>query len=296
MEVKGVEVEDTFCEAFEGVFVRLIITAENERYLKKAALGSTCLPSTVVGRTEGGVEAWLSPEETPDNRIGAVVQIWGNASQKLEKFEYELSLRIRQGILVVPTTRIFNAFDSQEKIDTMDRVGHCGDGYETVEERFGRTMINIPLMMGEWLIERYIGVGRGVAGGNLWFFCESLDSAIEAGEAAVFAISQIDGVITPFDVCSAGSKVETKYPEIGPTTNHPYCPTLKGKIPDSKVPDGVVSIPEVVINGISLEAVKEAMKAGIEAGAEVEGVKKISAGNFGGKLGKYKIYLREIVR
>lgn len=295
MEVKGVEVEDTFCEAFEGVFVRLLITAENQKYLRKAALGSTCLPSTVVGRTEGGVEAWLSPEETPDGRPGALVQIWGNASHKLEKFEYELSLRIRQGILVVPTTRVFNALDAEQKIDTMDRVGHCGDGYETVEVRFGRKMINIPLMMGEWLIERYIGVGRGVAGGNVWFFCESLSSAIEAGEAAVSAISQVAGVITPFDVCSAGSKVETKYPEIGPTTNHPYCPTLRGRIPDSKVPEGVVSIPEVVINGMNMEAVKKAMKAGIEAGAEVKGVRKISAGNFGGKLGKYKIYLRELV-
>ena len=102
-------------------------------------------------------------------------------------------------------------------------------------------------------------------------------------------------MVTPFDVCSAGSKPETRYPEIGPTTNHPYCPTLKGKIPDSKVPVHVNSIPEIVINGISLEAVKRAMKAAIYAAKDSDGVLRISAGNYGGKLGKHKIYLRELV-
>ncbi len=295
MKLNNVEVEDTYCEAFEGIFVRMLITAKNERYLRKAALGSTCLPSTVVGRTEGGVEAWLDSSETPDGRPGAIVQVWGSAAGKLEKFEYELSLRIRQGILVVPTTRIFNAFESETKIDTMPRVGHCGDGYEWVEERFGREMINVPLMMGEWLIEHYLGVGRGVAGGNLWFFCTSEEAALEAGEAAVEAIEAVEGAITPFDVCSAGSKVETNFPEIGPTTNHPFCPTLRGKIPDSKVPEGVISIPEIVINGINLEVVKEAMLKGAEAASRVEGVVKISSGNFGGELGKYKIWLKDIL-
>jgi formylmethanofuran--tetrahydromethanopterin N-formyltransferase len=297
LELNGIEVEDTYCEAFDGLFVRMIITAKNERYLRRAAFGATCLPSTVVGRTEGGVEAWLSESETPDQRIGAVVQVWGNAGGKsaLEKFEYELSLRIRQGVLVVPTTRIFNAWEGEEFIDTMRRVGHCGDGYEWVETRFGREMINVPLMMGEWLIERSLGVGKGVAGGNVWFFATSEDAALEAGERAVEAVAGVEGAVTTFDVCSAGSKVETNYPEIGPTTNHPYCPTLRGKIPDSRVPEGVVSIPEVVINGVNLEAVEQAMLAAMKAGSEVEGIVKISAGNYGGKLGKHKIYLRELL-
>ncbi len=297
MKINNVEVEDTYCEAFEGIFVRMLITAERERYLKRAASGSSCLPSTVVGRTEGGVEAWVSSEETPDNRAGSIVQIWGNASGKdaLRKFEYELSIRIRQGILVVPTTKIFNLFESDIKIDTMSRVGHCGDGYETVEERFGREMINVPLMMGNWFIEHYLGVGKGVAGGNLWFFCTDEGAALEAGEAAFEAIEGVEGVITPFDVCSAGSKVETKFPEIGPTTNHPYCPTLKAKIKDSRVPEGVVSIPEVIINGTTLDAVKKAMLKGAEAASRIDGVVKISSGNFGGKLGKYKIFLRDVL-
>jgi formylmethanofuran--tetrahydromethanopterin N-formyltransferase len=298
MQINGIDVEDTYCEAFDGLFSRIIVTAKNERYLKRAVLGATALPSTVVGRTEGGIEKWLDEDETPDKRKGAIVQVWANYKKNVSKFEYEYSLRIRQGVLVVPTTRIFNAMDSLDSsgvIDTMDRVGHCGDGHEWVENRFGREVINIPLMMGEFLIERYLGYAKGVMGGNVWFMCKSGDAALKAGEAAVEAVGRIDGAVTSFDVCSAGSKVETNYKEIGPTTNHPYCPTLKGKIKDSRVPEGVESIPEIVINGVSLDSVKEAMKAAIEGAAGIDGVIKILAGNYGGKLGKYKIYLKELI-
>ncbi len=291
-----VGVDDTYCEAFDGVFSRLLVTARDDRRLEKAVFGSTSLPCTVFNESEGGVEKFLSGGDAPDGRRGAVIQVWVNYGKNAAgKLEYELGKRIRQGILVVPTTRVFDWFDSREKIDVMDRVGHCGDGYEFVEERFGRDMINIPLMMGEFLIERYLSYGRGVMGGNLWFFCESIDAALEAGDRAVDAISGIDGAITSFDICSAGSKVETSFPEIGPTTNHPYCPTLRGKIRDSRVPEGVESIPEIVINGISLEAVKKAMKAAIESVEGVEGVKRISAGNYGGRLGKHRIYLRDLI-
>ncbi len=156
-------------------------------------------------------------------------------------------------------------------------------------------MIVVPIMMGEFLIERYLGYSRGIMGGNIWIHCSSVESALEAGNRAVEAIEQLPWVITPFDTCSAGSKVETNYPEIGPTTNHPYCPTLKGRIKDSKVGPGVVSIPEIVINGNSLENVKKAMKAAIYSLKSLEGVSLISAGNFGGKLGKYKISLKELI-
>jgi len=296
MEVGGIEVEDTYCEAFDGLFSRILITAKDYRRLYRAAICSTALPSTVFGESEGGIEGWLSRRETPDNQGGALVQIWVNYGKKaVDKLEYELGKRIRQGILVVPTTRVFNALDSKEKIDIMKRVGHCGDGYETIEERFGREVICIPIMMGEFIIERYLGYAKGVMGGNIWLLCKTQEAALEAGDKAVEAISKIEGAITSFDICSAGSKVETNYPEIGPTTNHPYCPTLKGKIEDSKVPEGIESIPEIVINGISIEVVKEAMHAAINSVRGVEGVTKISAGNYGGKLGKYKIYLRDII-
>lgn len=295
------EIEDTFAEAFDGLFCRILITARDEKRLRRAAYGSTALPMVVVGRTEGGVERWLSETETVDGRMGAIVQLWGAIydSQSFEtslgKFVKEVSYRIRQEILVEPTTCVFNALDSKRKFDAMHSVGHCGDGFEWEEEYFGRHVINIPLMMPGFRIERYLGYMIGVSGGNLWFMCRDERSALEAGDKALKAIHNVEGVITPFDVCSAGSKPETRFPEIGPTTNHPYCPTLKHKISDSEVPDDVNQIPEIVINGISLAAVRRAMEAGIYAAKDVEGVLKVSAGNYGGKLGKHRIHLRELI-
>ncbi len=296
MDIKGVPVEDTYCEAFDGLVARMIVTAKTEKLLMKAVNSATALPSTVFNEAEGAVERLLKPSETPDNRPGAVIQLWVNYMKNArENLETQLGKRIRQGILVVPTTRVFNALDSEESIDTMNKIGHCGDGHEWVETRYGREMINVPLMMGEFLIEKKLGIKKGVMGGNVWFFCESEDAALEAGGKALDEMKKVGGTIASFDICSAGSKVGGRYPEIGPTTNHPYCPTLVGKISDSKVPKGIRSIPEIVIDGVDLESVKEAMKACMRAGAGVKGVKMISAGNYGGKLGKYHIYLKDLV-
>jgi len=150
-------------------------------------------------------------------------------------------------------------------------------------------------MVPDFRIERYLGYGRGVMGGNFWYMCKTREAVMEAGRKALKAIRGVEGAITPFNICSAGSKPETKFPWIGPTTNHPYCSTLKKKLgKESRVPEGVNYIPEIVINGTSIEAVKEAMRAGISAAKDVNGVLRISAGNYEGKLGKYKIHLREL--
>ncbi len=297
LEINGTPVEDTYCEAFDGVLTRMIITAADRPRLEGAAQAATALPCTVFGESEGGIESYLESVETPDGREGALIQVWANKTpQAADVLGKELGKRIRQGILVVPTTRVFNALESGDRIDTMDDVGHCGDGYEYIEKRYGRRMINIPLMMGEFLVEEYLGCSTGIMGGNIWLMCDSMESALGAGDRAVEAIKSISGVITAFDICSAGSKVETNYPEIGPTTNHWYCPTLKGRIEDSKVPDGVESIPEIVINGIGMGAVMSAMKAGMQASAGVDGIMRISAGNYGGKLGSHKIMLRDVLK
>lgn len=294
------EIEDTFAEAFDGLFCRITITAKDETRLKRAAYGSTALPMGVVGRGEGGVEKWLKSTETPDGRLGAILQFWTAVSKSkpfessLKKFTRETSYRLRQEILVEPTACIFNALDSASKFDVMDSVGHCGDGYEWEEEYVGRKVINVPIMMPGFRIERFLGYGVGVSGGNIWLMCRDEDSALSAGDRALKAINMVEGVITPFDICAAGSKPETKYPAIGPTTNHWYCPSLKDRIPDSKVPAGVNSIPEIVINGVTLETVKEAMNAGINAAKDMEGVVRITAGNYNGKLGVHKIFLRNL--
>lgn len=295
------KIENTYAEAFDGLYCRILITAEDETRLKRAAYGCTALPMVVVGRTEGGVERRMDSRQTPDGRLGVVAQFWDTIDESkpfeasLRKFVKEVSYRIRQEILVEPTTCVFNALDSNKKFDAIDSIGHCGDGYEWEEEHYGRRVINIPIMMPGFRIERYLGYDIGVSGGNLWLMCKDVDSALRAGDKALEAVHDVKGVITPFDICAAGSKPETKYPEIGPTTNHQYCPSLRGKIPDSKVPVNVNSIPEIVINGVSLGAVKEAMKVAIRAVKDMEGVVKISAGNYGGKLGKHKIYLRELL-
>jgi len=296
-------VEDTFAEAFEGLYVRFIVTADDEGTLKKAAKDATAMPSGVIGRLEGGIERWLSPKETPDKRKGAVLQLWKGLDKEkplantVERFEKELSYRIRQDILVKPFTAVFDNIRAKPegKMDMMERVGHCGDGYEWEEQLYGRSIVIVPLMVPDFLIERYIGYARGISGGNFWIMCRTKEAVMEAGMAALDAIHRVDGVITPFDICSAGSKTETRFPLIGPTTNHPYCPSLREKLGrDSMVPNVVKYIPEIVINGVSMSAVKEAIKAGIEASLAVDGVVKVSAGNYGGKLGEYKIYLREL--
>ena len=296
-------VDDTYIEAFEGIFCRVVVTADDKATLQKAAEDSTATPSVVIGRTEGGIERYLTKKQTPDHRVGAILQFWGEINPKktfqesLEKFEKELSFRIRQDILVKPFTAVYDAFPKPEgKLDMMERVGHCGDGYEWVEQRRGREVIVVPLMVPDFVIERYLGYGRGFMGGNFWVMCSTKRALKSAGKKALYAIHQIEGVVTPFDVCSAGSKPETHFPQIGPTTNHLYCPSLKARFrKESKVPDGVGYIGEIVYDGISVQAVRAATKAGIKAVLGVNGVVRVSAGNYGGKLGQYKILLKELV-
>jgi formylmethanofuran--tetrahydromethanopterin N-formyltransferase len=296
------KIDDTYIEAFVGVFCRIIVTADDPEILRKAAQDSTSTPSVVIGRTEGGVEKYLRSSETPDKRVGAILQFWGEISPKktfqesLKKFETELSYRIRQDILVKPFTAVFDALPNAEgKLDMMEGVGHCGDGYEWVETRHGREVIVVPLMVPDFVIERYLGYARGVMGGNFWVMCATKRALKEAGAKALKAIHKVYGVVTTFDICSAGSKPETNFPKIGPTTNHLYCPSLRTRLGvKSLVPDGVEYIAEIVYNGISLDSIKEATKKGINAVLDVEGVVGISGGNYGGKLGKYKILLREL--
>ena len=272
-KITKAEIEDTYAEAFTGIFCRVIVTADDEQTLHRAAEDSTATPSVVIGRTEGGVERYLTRKETPDKRVGALLQFWGEINpkktfeQSLKKFETELSYRIRQDILVKPFTAVYDALPNAEgKLDMMEIVGHCGDGYEWVENRFGREVIVVPLMVPDFVIERYLGYSRGVMGGNFWVICKTKQALKLAGDKALAAIHNVPGVVTPFDVCSAGSKPETHFPKIGPTTNHLYCPSLKGRLgKESCVPEGVGYIAEVVFDGVSLEAIKQATKVGIEA-------------------------------
>ncbi len=182
-------------------------------------------------------------------------------------------------------------------MDMMKNVGHCCDGYEWEEEKYGRNMIIVPIAIPDFQIERAVGYMRGIMGANFWYMCSTKEAVMEAGKEALNAIGEVEGAVSPFDICSAASKPETNYPWIGPTTNHPYCPSLKKTLEEeSMVPDNVKYIPEIVINGLNLDITKKAMKAGIEAVMGIEGVVKVSAGNYGGQLGDHKIHLSELFK
>ncbi len=310
---KIMEIENTYAEAFDGLYCRLLVTGERGltkedkegpqiEYdpLRFAAYRATSTPAVVVGRTEAGIERWLPKEETPDKREGVILQFWGMYREdkgEVENFFKEVAIKIRQDILSVSggTARIFNWLDKGlHEIDTKGRVGDCGGGYEEEGQEYGREYYSIPLMSGcDFKIDKKIAIGKGISGANLWFFCDSVEKGRKVGKVALEEIKKVGGVIAPFYLCPSGSMVKN-YRKIGPPTNYPYCPTLRKKIPDGKVPEKVESIPEIVINGINLEAVKEAMRRAIKAVKNMEGLIKISAGNYEGKLGQHKIYLREL--
>lgn len=289
-------VEDTFFESFRGKYIRALITAEDEQTAKEAAYDSTATPSSVIGRIEGGVEGPVSPDETPDGRPGYLCQYWFGLDD-LKKYELELSYRIRQDILVKPFTSMFSYTENPEgKIGMMEQVGHCGDGYEWEEERYGRKMIHVPIAVPDFLIDKEMGYSTGIMGANFWYMCNTKEAVLEAGRKIVDAILEVPGVCCPFGICSAASKPETNFPQIGPSSNHPYCPSLKERLGDeSKVPDGVKYIPEIVIDAVDEESMRNAIKAAIDSILDVDGIVNISAGNFGGKLGEDTFYLHDIL-
>jgi len=293
-------IDDTFAEMFSGKYVRALITAEDKETLIQAAYDSTSTPGAVIGRIEGGVEGFIGKNQTPDGREGVVVQYWFGLDD-MEKFEIELSYRIRQDILVKPFTKMFSYMEEsyiRGAIGTMKQVGHCGDGYEWIENKYGREMIYVPIAVPDFQIESKLSYGEGIMGANFWYMSKTKEAVLGAGKLAIDAIMDVVGAIAPFGICSAASKVETNYPWIGPTTNHPYCPSLKKDIAEvSKVPDTVNFIPEIVINGINMKVAKLSMKNAIEAILESDyasDIVKISAGNFNGELGEYKINLLDL--
>lgn len=290
-------VEDTFFEAFNGKYVRALITGPDEEIVRRAGFDSTSTPSAVIGRVEGGVECFLNKDKTPDGRYGAIVQYW-LGGDNIKKFSFELSYRIRQDILVKPFTRLFDyGKENNEYIEMMDIVGNCGDGYQWIVEEFSRKMINVPIAVPDFQIEEKFYLNDGIMGANFWYLCDSQEAVLEAGRKALAEIASVEGAISPFDICSAASKPETNFPEIGPTTNHFYCPSLKDRLSsESKVPEGVKYIPEIVVNATDEVVMKKALKLAIDVILDVDGVLSISAGNYDGKLGDMNYNLLDILK
>jgi formylmethanofuran--tetrahydromethanopterin N-formyltransferase len=294
MKINDVPIVDTFAEAFESHYSRFLITARSRRWAETSAREVTGFASSIIGcSAEGGVESYLSEGETPDGRPGAVVQIWTSRKKML----HELLDRIGQCVLTAPTTAVFDWCGECEKVDVGRKMRYFGDGYASKTKVDGRKMYSIPVMMGEFLIEHDIGFSKGVAGGNFLIMGSTSDAALAGAEAAADEISGVEGVISSFPggVCASGSKVgSNKYEFMKATTNELFCPTLRNEVSGSKVPEGVGSIAEIVLNGVSRDAVAIAMKKGIEAATSVDGIKQISAANYGGTLGNVPIKLYEL--
>jgi formylmethanofuran--tetrahydromethanopterin N-formyltransferase len=294
MEINGVTIEDTYAEAFPTWISRVIITAVTEEWAYRAATEATGFATSAIGcPCEAGIEAVLSCDETPDGRPGVSILICAGK----KKLKEQIVERLAECVLTAATTAVFDGLpDAQEKLPI--KLHFFGDGYEYQKEVGGRKCWVIPVMQGEYVGEEEFGIIKGVAGGNFFVMGENQMAALIGAQAAVDAIAGVCGVITSFPggIVASGSKVgSNKYKFMPASTNEKYCPTLRDKVPDSKIPPGVNAAYEIVIDGLDEECVSDAMAAGIRAAVTVPGVKFISAGNFGGSLGPYKFELHKIL-
>ncbi|MBS7639730.1 formylmethanofuran--tetrahydromethanopterin N-formyltransferase [Candidatus Bathyarchaeota archaeon] len=282
---------------FEMWASRVLITAENEKWALTAAEVATGFASSIIGSpAEAGIERLVLASETPDGRAGALIQIYHRTRSELKR---QMIARIGQCVMTCPTTAAFNALEgTARKLKVGRSLRFFGDGFQKFDEMYGRKVWRIPVMEGEFIVESSFGIKRGVAGGNFFIMAKDLKSGLAAAELAVETIRKnVREVILPFPggICRSGSKVGSLKYKLPASTNHLYCPKLRGVVSDSQVPEGVNTIYEIVINGLSLESVKMAMAEGIKAAVKVPGVVRISAGNYGGRIGPIKVYLRELI-
>jgi len=287
------EIEDTFAEAFGMTATRLIVTAASEEWALIAGRTATGYAASVIGcDAEAGIEAVLTPERTPDDRPGVSLLFFGFSRDALQK---AVSNRVSQCLLTCPSTAVYNGLPlTDRKIRIGGNLRYFGDGFQSSKKLGNRRWWRIPTMDGEFLCEDEFGTVKGVGGGNLLFLAVDAATGLKAAEDAVRAIRELPDVILPFPggIVRSGSKVGSRYPKLKASTNEAYCPTLRGTVA-SALPEGVNAVYEIVIDGLSAERVAEAMKVGIAA-ASREGIVRISAGNYGGKLGPFHFHLRRL--
>jgi formylmethanofuran--tetrahydromethanopterin N-formyltransferase len=297
------EVEDTYAEAFRSLYAEVLITARDRQWLDAAVAACTGnASSTILCDCEAGLDRYVGPGgdeslRTPDGRPGAIVQFHVPRFRKdrVEALERSVLVRVSQNVLTCPTCVCFNLLtDSETYFKIGRKVAFFGDGYQYRDERFGRKVWVIPILAGEFAIERRIGYRDGLMGGNLWFMGATADAALEAAERGVEAVAKVPGVVMPFPggVAASGSKAGSRYSFAVASTYAEFCPSLRERLGErSKVPAGVVSIQEIIINGRDLPSIVQATQAAIGAAVPTPGLLKISAGNYGGRLGKSFIYL-----
>ncbi|MEE9331524.1 MAG: formylmethanofuran--tetrahydromethanopterin N-formyltransferase [Methylophilaceae bacterium] len=302
MKLNGVQIDDTYAEAFNMRGTRIIITAQNYKWAYNAANAMTGFATSVIGcGVEAGIERELDADETPDHRPGVSVLMFAMGSKVLMK---QLETRMGQCILTCPTAAAFSGMASEDQINLGKNLRYFGDGYQISKlipdakgnnQRYWR----IPVMDGEFLTQETTGMVRAIGGGNFLVLGQSQPQVLKACEAAIEAMKKVPNVIMPFPggVVRSGSKVGSKYPSMFASTNDAFCPTLKGMV-KTELSEDIESVMEIVIDGLTFEDIAESMKVGIQAACSLGpdgGIKRISAGNYGGKLGPHLFKLHEVL-
>jgi formylmethanofuran--tetrahydromethanopterin N-formyltransferase len=288
-------IEDTFAEAFGMRYCRLIVTALDDYWLDTALREFTGYSASVIAcDAETGVERMLGTEETPDGRPGASVLAFGFSVDTLAK---AVANRTGQCLMTCPTTAVFDGLPQVEaRIPLGKHIRFFGDGYQKSKQLDGMRYWRIPVMDGEFVVVESLGVAKGVAGGNLIVMGRDVTTALAAARRAVAATGPLSGVITPFPggVVRSGSKVGSRYKALHASTSDAFCPTLRGRVASQVHPEAHC-VYEIVMDGESEAAVAQAMAAALRAAAG-EGVPAITAGNYGGKLGKFHFHLHRLLQ
>ncbi|HSI58526.1 MAG TPA: formylmethanofuran--tetrahydromethanopterin N-formyltransferase [Ideonella sp.] len=296
--LNGVTIDDGFAEAFPMKLTRLIITAHNLTWAYHAAVSATGFATSVIAcGCEAGIERELSPDETPDRRPGLSVLIFSMSGKELAK---QVERRVGQCVLTCPTTAVFAGITEGEAIALGKNLRFFGDGWQISKVIAGQRYWRIPVMDGEFVAQEHTAVAKGVGGGNLLMLARDTDAALAAAEAAVAAMKQLPNVIMPFPggVVRSGSKVGSKYASLGASTNDAFCPSLYGLVAKSELTAETRCVMEIVIDGVTEADVGAAMRVGMDACVAIGaagGMLRISAGNYGGKLGPFHFHLHKLM-
>ena len=298
MKINGVVIDDTFAEAFSMKATRLIITAMTLKWAYVAANSLIGFASSVIAcGCEADIECELEPSETPDGRPGISVLVFAVSIKQLAD---QVLRRVGQSVMTTATSACFAGLHGEPYLSLGKSLRFFGDGHQIAKTLNSRRFWRIPVMHGEFVCEDRTGVSAAIGGGNFMVLAKTSRHALTACEKAVQAIRKVPRAVTSFPggVVGSGSKVGSKYTFIKASTNDVYCPTLKGKIPHSVLSPEIGSVLEIVIDGLDEEAIRESIRAGIQAVCAFgpkKGIYRISAGNYGGKLGPYHFHLREIL-
>ncbi|VAX42461.1 Formylmethanofuran--tetrahydromethanopterin N-formyltransferase [hydrothermal vent metagenome] len=296
LSVNNVPVVDTFAEAFGMVGTRLIITAAQQQWADIAA-GELCgyATSVIACDVEAAIERTLSESETPDGRPGVAVLVFSFSQKGLEK---AVTNRVGQCVLTCPTTACYNGLPdiTENMISVGGNIRFFGDGFQISKKLGTRRLWRMPVMDGEFVCEDKFGTLKGIGGGNLIICAASSEEGLTAATAAANAMRTVRDIILPFPggIVRSGSKVGSRYAKLKASTNDAYCPTLMGLTP-TELPEGTAAVYEIVIDGFSFDAIQSAMQKGLQAAVNCTGITRITAGNYGGKLGKHHFHLRDIV-